>query len=819
MLVGQAPGQHGQLPQETDEFVGREAELEVIAELLGEARLLTLVGPGGVGKTRVAVRAATAAAAHYASGVCFIELSALRDPALLPNTVAGRLGLPEQSPGSQFDAVLAQLADRQLLLILDTCEHLLDACAELAAAIVAAAPRVVVLATSRAPLDAAGEVTFSIPPLPVPWSQRTGAEAAGPFGPPAPSPSPWRKHRPDDGQPGPDSSQGPEGGDAVALFERRAAAASPGFTVTDANRADVVKICCGLDGIPLAIELAAGKLRDLTVAELSSRIGDRLALLTGGTGGTPRHATARNAIAWSYDVCTPRERTLWARLSVFPGSFDVNAAAAVCASDDLDPIEIFESIIRLSDKSVLIRADADGDDQPVRFRMLDTLREFGAEQLAASGEEDAICGRFIASFLRKARYFDEHLTDPEQLDRFREMRREHSNIRAALTYALDEAKDERRGDGVALATTLYGYWHMSGLLAEGGYWLAKVLDLLGPAPTLERGWALADRGYLGAMQGTADEAVADAQAGTQIGLDLGHEPLIGRGYNYLTLALAMAERYPEAYAAAAAAEPVLEKLADVTGLAILDDHLAHLSHLAGDPEGAVRYAERALGRFGGAKEWWASAWAYVISAMALYQLPSRDAETTRTINRGLLAKHELGDMIGVAYCLEIHAWLAARAGRPIRAAWLLGAADPLWKQAGGRLGGAPALELVHEAALAAGQAALGADRCTVLLEAGALAHTDGMVALALSDAEAPGDQVPSIPEPARVTDREWEIASLAVVGLSAEQIARHLFISADEVSAHLTSLYAKLGVSSAPRLAPWLDEQQARLAKPPPARP
>jgi non-specific serine/threonine protein kinase len=596
------------------------------------------------------------------------------------------------------------------------------------------------------------------------------------------------------------------------LFERRAAAVSPGFAVTDANRADVRTICRALDGLPLAIELAAGRLRELTIAELSSRIGDRLTVLTGGDAvKDDRHATARNAIAWSYDLCTPQERAIWAGLSVFPGSFDVSAAAAICEGDDLDPIEIFELIIRLADKSVLIRHE---DDQPVRFRMLDTIREFGAEQLAAAGADSAIRGRFIAAFLAKARYFDAHLTGPDQLDRFRELRREHSNLRAALMYALADSDDERRAAGVTLANSLYGYWHMSGLLAEGRYWLAKVLTLLGPAPTVERGWALAGRGYLGAMQGTADEAVRDARSGTQIGLDLGHEPLVGRGYNYLTLALAIAERYQEAYAAAAAAEPVLEKLGDITGLAILDDHLAHLSHLAGDPDRALRYAQRALGRFGGAPEWWASAWAYVISAMALYWNPDKDAETLSTVNRGLLAKHELGDMIGVAYCLEIHGWLAARAGRHVRAAWLLGAADPLWTQAGGRLGGAPALAHEHDAALAAGHEALGQDRLGALFGAGARARTESMVALALSDSEIPGDQVPGIPQPARVTDGEWEVAALAAVGLSAEQIARHLFISAGDAGARLASLYAKLGVSSAAQLAPWLDEQQARPASP-----
>ena len=233
----------------------------------------------------------------------------------------------------------------------------------------------------------------------------------------------------------------------------------------------------------------------------------------------------------------------------------------------------------------------------------------------------------------------------------------------------------------------------------------------------ERGWALASRGYLGAMQGEAAEAVADARAGTEIGFELGDDWLIGRGYNYLTLALTIADRYDEAKVTAAKSERKLAALGDRTGLAILDCHWAHLSHLAGDPQETLRYGARAVSRFGGAKEWWASAWAYAISGMALYWEPSRDAETARVLNKSLLLKHELGDMVGTAYCLEIHGWLAARAGRHVRAAWLLGAADPLWERAGGRLGGTAALLHVHEQSIASGRVALGPRRFDVAVRA------------------------------------------------------------------------------------------------------
>jgi predicted ATPase/DNA-binding CsgD family transcriptional regulator len=800
MAVTQAVGA-GQLPAETNEFVGRTTELRQIDGLLRDARLITLVGPGGVGKTRIVRRAAEAAAARYADGVCWVELSALRDPELLPHTIARRLGLAEQALASQREALLAHLSDRRLLLILDTCEHLIDAVAELVEAILIAAPQVTVLTSSREPLDVDGETTFPVRPLPVTQPEGTGEEPL-PFG----ITDFLTVGKPDGGV------EAAAAGDAVELFARRAAAVVPGFTLTGANRADVIWLCARLDGIPLAIELAAVQLRTLSLAELAARLDHRLPLLTGGnseSGG--RHRTLRDAIGWSYELCTDAERALWARLSVFAGAFNVGAAKEVCASAGLDEDDILETIIRLVDKSVLVRVQlvtigVPDEDQPAWYRMLDTIHEFGGEMLGASGSEDAVRDRFIGRYLAKAQFFAEHLTDEVQLERFRELRREDSNLRAALQYTLDDERRERIRQGAELANALYGYWHMSGLLREGRYWYRKVLDTLPDTSTPERGWALASRGYLGAMQGEAAEAVADASAGTRIGHELGDDLLIGRGYNYLTLALTIADRYDEARVTAAKAERKLEALGDITGLAILDCHWAHLSHLDGDPKETLRYGARAVSRFGGAKEWWASAWAYAISGMALYWEPSSDAETARVLNKSLLLKHELGDMVGTAYCLEIHGWLAARVGRHVRACWLLGAAEPLWELAGGRLGGTAALLQVHEQSIAGCRAALGQRRFDSLFTRARNAPHDDMVALAIAGAEAPGKRVPGIPQPGKLTEREWEIAYLAETGLSTEQIARQLYLSGSTVEKQLASVFDKLGVTSADQLGPWLEE-------------
>src|SRR6201990_694992 len=302
--------------------------------MLAERRLVTIGGPGGVGKTRVALVAAAQAAAGYPDGPWIVELSNLRDPALLPNTVASVLGLPEQDARSALDALLEYLQDRRLLLILDTCEHLLDACAALAQAVMREAPGVTVLATSRQPLDMPGEHTFPIGPLPVPENDWLPVAGAGRIG----------------------------GGGAGGL-------------------------CAAL-----ARGLRAVQLRALPLGELFDRLNHRFTVLTGGRpGALPRHQTLRTAIEWSHGLCSAAERRLWARLSVFAGAFSLAAAQEVCAEVALERPDVLDALIGLVDKSVVLR---EGE----RYRMLDTLREFGAEQLAASGEQTSCQARHIARY-------------------------------------------------------------------------------------------------------------------------------------------------------------------------------------------------------------------------------------------------------------------------------------------------------------------------------------------------------------------------------------------------------------------------------------
>lgn len=696
----------GRFPQDghTD-FVGRQDELAQLTALLSGSRLVTVVGPGGVGKTRVALVAAAQAAASYPDGPWIVELSNLRDPLLLPNTVAGVLGLPEQDSRSALDALLEYLRDRRLLLILDTCEHLLDACAALAQAVLRATPGVAVLATSRQPLDMPGEHTFPIGPLPVPET---------------------------------DQSELTSSGDAVELFALRAAAAVPDFAVTPGNVASVVQLCRRLDGIPLAIELAAVQLRTLPLAELLNRLNRRFDVLLGGRpGALPRHQTLRTAIEWSYELCSPAQRRLWARLSVFAGRFSIAAVEEVCAEVSLEQPEVVESLIGLVDKSVVLR---EGE----WYRMLDTLREFGAERLASSGELASCRARHIGRYLARARYFGAHFADDDQMDRYHELRTVHNNLRAALEYALEPEDEpassgalpgavtaaapagavatvtsERWRSGAELACSLYGYWQISGLLGEGGYWLTKALDRF-PHAGLERAQALVNRGFLRSFQGDIKNALADCEAGTAMALLIGDDGTVARGYQHKQLTLTFLGRHDEAMQTASEARSRLRACGDRAGELMLMAQLGHLHQLSGRPDRAVSVCEEGLAMLGpSAHEQWIQTYLYFVYGIALFQLPGREADCDLMLRKALSGKQELGDVIGMAYALDVLGWLSLKNGSPAQTAWLLGAAEPLWERGGSvRFSGTAIMEEFHQQAAKAAADSLGADSYSATYAAG-----------------------------------------------------------------------------------------------------
>jgi predicted ATPase/DNA-binding CsgD family transcriptional regulator len=776
-----------QLPADVSGFVGRSGELVRLAGLLADARLVTVAGPGGVGKTRLALRAAADAA--DADGNCLVELSGLSDPELLPDTVALRLGLQRASAVSRLDAVLDELRGRKLLLILDTCEHLTSASARFVKAVLRETSHIKVLATSRQPLHVPGEEVLRLGPLPVPSADSGTTVNAG-------------------------------AGDAVELFAQRAAAAVSGFTLTEPDLPDVIRLCRRLDGIPLAIELAAVRVRALPVAELAARIDAGLAVGTGTRRGTiSRHQTLHAAIEWSYGLCTDEEKAAWRRLSVFAGTFDLAVArdvigVSLSAGEDLPPEQAEAVLSGLVDKSVVLPAGAG------RFRLLDSVREYGAERLAEAGEDTECHERHLTRYLSLTRDFSHRLVADGQQDRLSQLRAEHSNIRGALEYGLTDACQKTDPDAAAararaaakLAAALFPYWIMSGSIREGMRWQDKVLDRfcdLSP----ERASALANLSLLGTAVGVA-EAVSQANEAIATAARVGDERTHARGYLALQFALTTAGRYQEALEVAKQARWRFESLGAEHALRTLDLQVAFTHVHARNPEAALEHAQRLM-RGLAPGERWLRGNGHATSALAYYQQQGRQNECEKAASAAVRETQEIGYLVGEAYALEVLAWLAADAGRCQRAAWLLGAAQGLWERTGGRLSGSAVLEGYHQrsAALAAGT--LGAAKYAELHAAGATRPIAQIAKLAVAGA----DVLPELPDPTSadevsgwesnegLTSREREIAMLVARGLSNRDIAARLVISKRTVDAHVNHIFAKLGLSSRVQLTIWLRDR------------
>ena len=794
-----APGGHGadrrrwQLPADVSGFVGRSSELARLADLLSVTRLVTVAGPGGVGKTRLALRAAADAAGD---GSCLIELSGLSDPELLPDTVALRLGLQRPHAASRLDAVLDELHGRNLLLILDTCEHMTDACARFVTTVLRETDDIRILATSRQPLHVPDEEVLRLGPLPVPGSDEGTVAAAG---------------------------------DAVELFTQRAAAAVTGFTVSAADLPHVVALCRRLDGIPLAIELAAVRVRALPIAELAARVEAGLAVGTGRRRGTTsRHRTLHAAIEWSYGLCTEIEKAAWRRLSVFAGTFDLQLAKDVIAGAGLRLRQASDAISGLVDKSVVLPSCGG------RYRLLDSVREFGSARLAEAGEDVAYRERHLARYLSLIKEFSHRLVADGQQDRLDQLRWEHENIRSALRYGLAEPSQEAAaaaGPGAQdaeahrvraaarLAGALYPYWIMSGSVREGIHWQKKALNrFTGPSP--ERASALANGASLGTIVG-APEAVTHASEAIAMAASVGDERTHARAYLALQLALTLSGRYPEALEAAQQAHWRLESLGAEHALRTLDMQLALTYVHVRNFDAAIDHCQRLLrGLCPG--ERWLRGNAHVLSALAYYPQPGRQDECASAAAAGLRETLEISNLIGEAYALEVFAWLAADAGRYQRTAWLLGAAQALWERTGGRLSGSAVLIGYHERSAATAKGALGTARYAELHAAGATRPLQQIAALALAGA----DVLPGLPGPRSaaaeagewlgsegLTTREQEIAVLVARGLSNREIAARLVISKRTVDAHVNHIFAKLGLSSRVQLTIWLrDKAPARSA-------
>ena len=669
------------LPVPLTTFVGREQEVRDVDAALERGRLVTLVGPGGTGKTRLAVQVATErAAANPESGVVVVELAALADPDLVPSAVADVVGVHDTPDCPLTETLVGALCTRPLLIVLDNAEHLIDSSAELARALLTGCPEVRILATSREPLGLPGEVAWPVPALPLP---ATGDRSI--------------------------SLEEALRSDAVRLFVERAQAAAPTLRLTDADAPTLVSVCRRLDGMPLALELAAARLRVLSLDQVAARLHDRFRLLTGGSKAVlPRQRTLRAAVEWSYDLLEPGERLLFERLSVFAGTFGLEVAEAVCADDELDVAEVLDLLASLVSKSLVARVlDQDGS---ARYRLLETLRDYAADRLAARGDDLALRRRHATAIAAMTEEGSTALEGPGRRLALEHLAAAADDARLALEFTLDFGEVDL---ALRLSGALWPFWDHRYDVNEGRSWLDRALALPGGDPAV-RLRAKVGAAKLAMVDDEYDVALETCRRGLALAAELGADrerarllAVLAEVHRYrdedpgvaevcADEALALAERtgdhWWEADASrvrallawdrgdAATAGTYAERclrlsagVGDLEGSAGARSLLGTLARERGDLVGATELYEGALTDFRQAREPWGTAQA--VRNLGILAVLRGDADLGwRLAEESLRLHDELGNQRGVAMSYVLMGEAALVAGELERAAVLLGEA-------------------------------------------------------------------------------------------------------------------------------------------------
>ncbi|MFE7126773.1 ATP-binding protein [Streptomyces sp. NPDC057617] len=628
----------GNLPAELNRFVGREEELSGLAQHLDRSRLVTVVGVGGVGKTRLALRAAEGLKKRYCDGVRLAELGALRDPELLEHSLAEALGLTDQSGRPPRRVLIEHLAGRRVLLVLDGVEQLVDACAELVRELLRRAPELRVLATGRRPLRIDGELVFALAPMPEP--------------------------------------------DAVLLFTDRAAAGSPGFRPTGPREAAVRELCRRLDGIPLAVELAAGRLHALSVEQILDRMGDRFQVLTEGRRGAPaRHRTLRTAIGWSHELCTPRERLLWARLSVFAGPFDLEAAEYVCGGHELPAESVLDVLSGLIAQSLVVREETPAG---VRYRMLDTVAAYGAEWLDALEDTARMRRRHRDWYVGLATWYELDWFSPRQDRVAAGAESALPNLRAALELCLETPGEAHLGQH--LAGTLWFYWVGCGKLAEGRHWLGRALALDSGHDEARRKalWVL---GYVAVLQGDDTAAVGALHECREEAVRTDNALARAYAVHRLGCQALLSDDMPRAERLLRAAIDAYRELGELNSNVLMGQtELAMTRVFQGDLDSAVALCTEVREICEDSGERWSRAYALYVLAYAAWAR-GEHSEARALAAESIAIHHLFNDLVGLVLAVELMALVTAGEGDPAEAAVLQGAASGLWESVGPALFG------------------------------------------------------------------------------------------------------------------------------------
>ena len=811
--------------EELSSFVGRTAEVAELRALLGTAQVVTLSGTGGIGKTRLAAELLATVAADYPDGAWLAELGEVGRPEQVVSRVAETVGVREEPDRPLLDTLADSLRHRRAILVLDSCEHMIEACAALSERLIASSPRLRLVATSREPLRVAAERVWPVPPLGLP-PRAARADLAG-----------FERLR---------------DYDAVRLFAARATAAAPGFALSPGNAAGVAAICEALDGLPLAIELAAAWVRVLSIPQIASRLDHRLGLLTTADRGVPsRQRTLRATFDWSYDLLSPAEQLLLRRVSVLAG-WSLEMAVLVCADDSLPAAHLASLLAALADKSLIEPApEALGQ---ARYRMLETVRAYAADLLADSGEAAAILSRRRDVLLRESEQaaaigMGRSLRlVPGRPDAFRRFDLATASLTEVLSTCLAEGDAE---SGLRLCTAMEPVWIARGVLAEGADWYDRFLAL--PATTVPaavRGPALAGRAQLALAAGSGN-AEEFALAGLRLSEEAGDSFWVAAALNLLAEITLRSGRTEEAAASATEALAVARSDGNQWNQGYALGTMSAIAARAGRLRDAQTLGEDALALMRAIGQPWGSAHALLglgdlarvrgeaDTARACYEealvilrelnarpemarcltglgriaMDQRDLATARPhLTESLRLTYASGSRIGMARSLEALAGLAVLAGDAEVAVRLAGAAAALREQAHFRpLPGARTQPILDAAA------GLGAATVASLWTQGTALTPSDAIRLALGDDISQPDGAPARPvissqpgpPPARrgpasaLTAREQEVVALLAAGLSNREIARKLVISPATAAHHVASILAKLGFTSRSQVAAW----------------
>lgn len=644
----------GNLPAETTNFVGRRKEIKEARHLLRRHRLLTLTGGAGIGKTRLALRIAARMANTFSGGAYLAELASLKDHTFLAQTVADILDIRDQSARPRHVVLAEFLADKELLLVMDNCEHVVDACAELVNHLLAEAPRLRILATSREALRACGEYLLDVPPLPLPGPARPIISLQN---------------------------------ESTRLFAERATLALPGFKVDVRNHDIVAQLCRRLEGVPLAIELAAVRVRGLSLEQMLTRLENHYFefLAEGSRVSVPRTQTLRAAIDWSFSLCSAREQTLWARVSVFVGTFDLDAAEHICSGDGIAGEDVLELLAGLVEKSIVVRADQDRSDV-VRYRMLEAIRQYGLRELVASDVEAAVRARHWEYYARLADRVAQEWLGSGELGWFTRLWRDHANLRVALEFCL--ASPGRARTVLEVGGCLWLYWTVSGYHKEARHWLDQALSL-DQEPTRVRARALWVGGWLALLQADWAEAQWMLEECRVLATRLGDRSALA--HHARTLATAAFFDGDSARSLALFEDAVTDMRAagDSSGLWMTLLQLMVPNGCLGRVEGVRACGRQCLSMVASEGAPMARSWSLWAQGLGMWLVGGR-VEAGRLVREALCVGPLSIDRWGTAHCLEILAWAAAAGHDCARAARLFGAARTVWRSTG-----TPPAELNH----------------------------------------------------------------------------------------------------------------------------